>query len=119
MCKAKYPRQPDKRDAMFKQKNCRTVAPQPLFEYRPTHSMTGHAVIKYSTCPPNLFNSGTLNLINMVNSFAEGLMPYSGGLLEQPAKFVEVMELVHNLKEEYNTEQTKKMDKYNGKRGKR
>lgn len=118
LCKQKYPRQPEKKEAMFKQKLCREIADRPRFSYKPTHSMAGNLTIKYSTCPANLFNSGTLSLINMVGSFNEGIMPYEGGLFEQPAKFVEVMELVHNLKEEYNSEQDKKLSKYNGKRSK-
>ena len=117
MCKAKYPRQPEKREAMFEQKSCKKLAPKTRFSYKPKHSMAGNLTVGYSTCPANLFNSGTLSLINMVNDYDKGVLPYSGGVFEQPAKFVEVMELVHNLKEEYNQEQEKKLSKY-GKRSK-
>lgn len=115
-CKRKYPRDNVKQDALFKQKSCREIRNEPQFKYKATYSMEGSPNIMFNTCVANFKNSGAVEFINIEKSFSEGVMPFSGGILEQPSKFVELMELVHNLKIEHQKEMEKKLEKYNGRK---
>lgn len=100
-CKVKHRGSEKRQELLFKQKNCREIAPNPNMQYNPEHTMKGSARILYHTCPANFNNSGTAVLINYLDQYSKGIMPYAGGLLEQPAKFVEIMDLVHNLNSEH------------------
>ncbi len=114
-CKNKYSGSKERQDLLFKQKNCKKIAPQPSLKYKPEHSMSGSAVILYSTCPANFKNIGTTILINHYSKYKTGIMPYSGGIMEQPAKFVEVMDLVQNLIEELETKKEITAKRFNSK----
>lgn len=54
----------------------------------------------------------------MHGSFENGILGYAGGILEQPAKYVEAMQLVDNLMAEHERELYDKAAK-NAKRAKR
>lgn len=112
ICKKKYIREPKKQELLFKQNACKDEMPMPVLKYTPTHTMSGYTPILYNRCPANFSDFGYMEIINLYSHYAKGIMPYDGGLLNQPAKFVEVMELVHNLIEEKQFEQQEKLKKY-------
>jgi len=115
VCQKKYPGQPEKLKAMLNQKACAEIKANPALRYKGNHGMLGAPDIVYYKCPANFQDNGARKYMMLYENYEKGLMPYYGGVLEQPAKFVELMELVHNLKNEYQTtrdEQLKKYSKY-------
>lgn len=116
MCKNKYARIPDRQKQYQTKKGCFETYPNSLLQYSPNHSMKGHAKILYNHCPARFFNAGVAGLISYNDKFQSGIMPFDGGYYEQPAKFVEIMDLVHNLINEYKSEQQKTLDKHGRKR---
>ncbi len=111
-CKLKYRGSQKRQDALFKQKACTFISENPSVKYTPNHSMKGSPKIVYYTCPANLKNIGTVDLINMSRAYKEGIMPYEGGIMQQPSKFVEVMDLVHNLIDEADKDKNETLKKY-------
>lgn len=99
-CKARH-RDPERAKTAFKQKACTFINENPVMRYQATNAMNGCADITYNTCPSNFVDGGTVSLINLIYQYEKGIMPYTGGLLEQPAKLVETMDLVHNLMNEH------------------
>lgn len=53
--------------------------------------------ISYSKCPGNFYNVGYALLLDVHKNFRKGVMAYPGGLLDQPAKFIEAMNLIENI----------------------
>ena len=74
--------------------------------------MGGAAKISYKTCIANFKDFGVVDLISFHEQYEKGIMPYAGGYMEQPSKFVEIMDLVHNLKSEYGSEKEALLKKY-------
>jgi hypothetical protein len=71
------------------------------------------------TCPGNFYDYYAQNIINLYMKYREGIMPYSGGLAEQPAKIVEAFRLLDNLVELQRLKEEKKQQRLgNGKRSK-
>lgn len=52
-------------------------------------------------------------LVNIHNMFEKGVMPFAGGLLEQPAQVVEFMNMITKLKLDNEIEQQKELEKKN------
>lgn len=104
-CKIKYKNRPEMQEKLFEQKLCRETSTIHRFVSKTRHLMLGYPVVKFFTCPANLQDNHVFGLIKAHSMYENGIMPYAGGLLEQPAKFVEVMDLVHNLKESHKMEQ--------------
>jgi hypothetical protein len=69
----------------------------------------------FSTCPSNLYSPLILECINMLSRWRNGEQFYNSGLFEYPAKFVELMQLIDNVTEEYQAAEQAKVKKYNGK----
>lgn len=72
-----------------RQKACFTPRDREIVNY--------NGSIKYFTCPSNHYNAGTSRLIDMFRHFQQGVLPFEGGLLDQPAKIIEVFRIVENL----------------------
>lgn len=53
-----------------------------------------------------------VELINFSRKFESGQLYYPGTMSDQPAKFVEAMELIHNLFNEHEQSVRKKLGKY-------
>lgn len=112
LCKVKYAKDQKKQELLFKQNACREEMPTPVLKYTPTHTMSGYTPILYKRCPANYADFGYMAIINLYHQYEKGIMPYEGGLLNQPAKFVDLMDLVHNLIEEKQFEHQEKIKKY-------
>lgn len=72
-----------------KKKFCTIQKSTPVTDY--------HGVIKYFKCPGNFTNSGYRMVIEAYRRFQDGVLPYTGGYFEQPAKIVEAFELISGL----------------------
>ena len=72
----------------------------PVDIYTPEFSCTGNPKINYYTCIGNYFFNQWAKLINFYPDYSKGVLPFVGGAFDMPAKFVDVMDLVHNLIEE-------------------
>ena len=116
VCKAKYKSTPDRDFKNRKRKGCFDIYPTPLMSYRPQHSMIGYRKINYFKCVSYFYNSACAEWINYLERFKSGIMPFPGSELDQPAKFVELMELVDNLNIEHRAIIEDRAKKY-GKQG--
>lgn len=107
-CKRKYKTDPEKdrknREAMA----CNYYAQKPRHQYKPDFNNKGNPKILYYNCIGNHYYGQWASIINYYPQYKDGILPFSGGLMEQPAKFVEVMDLVHNLIRENEQETERK-----------
>ncbi len=71
-------------------RGCKEEAPAPVFE------MDGE---KYYRCPLKLIRKETLEYVRFHRFFQMGYLPNAGGLLEQPAKFLNAIEVIENAKQ--------------------
>lgn len=115
-CLKRYPRDKKRQDKHQERLGC-DGSVDPKLEYRPTHSMEGYPKIRYSKCIGNLFCQTSLELINFHPRWERGEFMHEGGYFKQPAKFVEAMNLVHNLIDQQQKETEQRLSKY-GKRSK-
>jgi hypothetical protein len=112
VCTTKYKSEPDKQARLFQNQSCKQIKEKPLFVYRPeTNFMAGQRKIDYFTCIGNLYSPYWASIINYYEKYSKGIMPYSAGYFELPAKFVEVMDLVHNLISENELVQKQKLER--------
>lgn len=115
-CKVKYNRMPERQNKYQERKGCFGQMQNVVQQYRPKHAMKGRSKILYYKCPALFYNSHVADLINYSASWEKGIMPYEGSYMSQPAKFVELMELVNNLMSEHREEIAQKEANY-GKQG--
>lgn len=72
--------------------------------------------LEFYTCPCNFKNRKFGFFSTAVSAYEKGILPFPGSLSEQPAKAMEALILLSNLKEEFKLElQTKQRDKNNRK----
>jgi len=92
---------------------CNYFSNKPRHAYTPGHNNFGNPKVNYFNCIGNHFYARWSTLINYYPDYKDGIMPFSGGKFEQPSKFVDVMDLVHNLikENEKNIEQQEKLRK--------
>jgi len=114
-CKRKYRSDGDKWTKHRMHMACNYFADKPRHEYRPDGCNIGNPKILYTKCVGNYYNGFWADIINYYPQYEKGLLPFEGSLMNQPAKFVEVMSLVHNLVSEKETEKAKQA-KNNGTR---
>lgn len=78
--------------------------PKPIIHYN-------HRIDCY-TCPGNLYEHSVENLLYIHSKFEQGIMPYGGTLMDQPAKFIQSMQLIDavnsRIKEELKKKNTRK-----------
>lgn len=83
-----------------KRKSCFTKKTKEVVNY--------NGVIKYFVCPSNFFNPAYSQLIDMFRLFQRGVLPFEGGLFDQPSKIIEVFSLLENLDAERNRDLERK-----------
>jgi hypothetical protein len=66
---------------------------------------------EFYICPCSLINEKIFSYIQMTQLFKKGVMPFSGGYLEQPAPIIELIEKVNILLDEEEQRQMKKSSK--------
>lgn len=67
--------------------------------------------ITFQTCPVNFYSQAFAVYIDLFRHFENGILPFKGGLLEQPNKIMEVFNLIESLKIERSNERQKKQEK--------
>lgn len=98
----------DKWDRQKEAMACGYVADKPRHQYTPDFNNKGNPSILYKNCIGNHYYGKWASIINYYNMYEKGIMPFKGGLMDQPAKFVEIMDLVHNLIKENEQEVQRK-----------
>lgn len=98
-CKLRYGF--DYRDS---KKACNTQRPTPIVEYK--------KLIKYFKCPSAFHNPSAIVIFELYNQSKNGIMPYSGGFLEQPSKVMDCFRLFDSLEAEYVKELQDKAKKW-------
>jgi len=90
---------------------CNYYASKSRHFYLPSANNTGNPRINYKKCIGNEYNGFWASLINYFPKYDKGLLPFDGSIMDQPAKFVEAMGLVHNLIIEKDNEREQKARK--------
>lgn len=93
-----------------KAKGCWSVSENPINFFH-FETLRGMPKIKFYKCIGNFVSPYFKTLINEADFFEKGIFHYPGTLNDQPAKFVEVMNLIHNLKRDYESEINKKVNR--------
>lgn len=88
-------------------KGCTTKNEKPVGKWREE--------ITYFTCPVNFYRRDYAMYIDMFRHFESGVLPFNGGLLEQPSKIIEVFSLIESLKIENELDRLEKQKKANKK----
>lgn len=68
--------------------------------------------IKYFLCPSNFYNPGFAMLLDMFRLFRQGVLPFDGGLFNQPAKVIDCFNLLENLSYEHQKDIHEKAQKW-------
>ena len=71
--------------------------------------------IEYKTCLGNFYDSSVYYLIELFLKYRDGVMPFPGSLSEQPAKIIEVFQIIEQKYREWEKE--KQQEKNNGRQG--
>jgi hypothetical protein len=116
-CKVKYPRDKDRQHKHQERKGCFSTYPKPIQRYRGEQGTPMHTATKinYMRCPAQIYSAYWASFINLQINYENGIMPFSGNSLDQPAKIVEAFNLIHNLREETKIKHEQTLSKY-GKR---
>lgn len=85
-------------------KFCQTKKPSKLFEINET--------FKFYRCPGNWYNSGYALMIEAYRHFMGGTLPFSGGLMDQPAKTIEIFQFIENVEAERKREEARVRKKW-------
>lgn len=80
---------------------------------RPSKSIVRYAPFELRTCPCTFQNRASFcELWALFDPFERlGVLPFSGGLAEQPAKVVEAFSILRSLKQDYDLQQLKAANK--------
>lgn len=104
-CLTKYASRKDGEEmteAMRKAKGCREVKEAAL------HSLGDE--ITFRTCPGNFYRPQVVSLLEASRKFEAGVMPYAGGLMDQPNKVVEIFGVMTAHRMERQAAEQKKAD---------
>ena len=118
-CKRRYSSDPYKWGKHREHMACNYTTEKPRHSYKPAHVNQGNPSVMYNKCIGNYYGAFWSNLINYYPQYEKGLLPFEGSLMNQPSKFVEVMELVHNLIREKDNEKEQQAKRNGTRQGKR
>lgn len=65
----------------------------------------------YTKCAGNFYHQGFAQLLDVHRLFRKGILVNDGGLMEQPAKYLDLMNLIESFVVEKEIEQLKKSAK--------
>ena len=99
-CFKKYKHEPIRREQYEKNMSCKVIEKEPRHFYKPNKNNIGNPKINFKHCIGNYFNQYYSFWINYHANFEKGMLPFKGTYLEQPSKFVDLMNLVDNLMKE-------------------
>lgn len=90
----------EKRDT---KKGCNSPLSTPVAKY--------NDYVTFYRCPGALRSGSMREVIDLHRQWEQGILPFEGGLLDQPAKFIEAMKLVDALKFEHQKDLEEKAKK--------
>lgn len=97
-CQSKYSNRTDAQEMLAKVKRVKGCEiPHKVAVHRITQCGVR---LNYASCIGNFFSFSAMNWISFYNSFENGVMPFSGGYMDQPSKFIDVMNVVGSYKQE-------------------
>jgi hypothetical protein len=70
----------------------------------------------YYKCPGNFYNPGFGQLIDLHRMYRKGVLFSAGGLMEQPAKYLDAMNFIEGLITQKEIDQMQKASKKNGRK---
>jgi hypothetical protein len=90
---------------------CSVAATADVFHYKRTYF--------WDRCPANMWNGAYQELISSYRHFERGLLPFPGGLMDQPAKLIECFDLIESLilEDKKNRQEQQMAQAKRGKRG--
>lgn len=105
-CLHKHRGRPDE-EAMLaasqESKACRTIRPTPFLN-------DAKREIFFSTCPGNFFFPEVIHWIDAYRRFEAGHLPFEGGYMDQPAKLIELFQVIGAHFEEKRAAERKKLE---------
>jgi hypothetical protein len=113
-CKLRHKGDQQRRKKLEEAMACDYMAKSNRHQYLPDHCNKGNPAIKYNKCIGNYYFGQWTTLINYYPKWEQGILPYDGGYFDQPLKFVEAMELVHNLISENTASKESKNNQLKG-----
>lgn len=72
-------------------------------------------IFSFTLCPGNFYSSAYGSLVDIHRQFRKGVLANGGGLMDQPAKYIDIMNLIENLISQKEMDALKESVK-NGKR---
>lgn len=95
------------------EKRLRSLAEAKGCDWRVSKGSVRYYPFELRTCPCNFHDRSTFcEIWTLFEPFERlGVLPFRGGLADQPAKVVEVFSILRNLKQEYDTQQLKAANK--------
>lgn len=97
-CQSKHSNRPDAQAILDKSKKIKgCTQPLPVAIHKISQGQTR---LNYSSCIGNFFSFSAMSWINFYNSFEQGVMPFGGGYMDQPSKFIDVMNIVGSYKQD-------------------
>lgn len=104
-CKKLYPE-----IRRIEQKGCGKPIARAIFKRRDIH---------FYKCPSNFYSGLVANLVASASHFDKGILPYKGGLMDQPNKIIEAYSLISSLRKEDEIAFQKKMQSELARKSKR
>ena len=103
LCKEKTPSQ----EARDKRKGCAIEATRVIgaLGQGDRHSTT----FELTRCPANFWDGFAQEFISIYRLFERGVLPFSGGVMDQPAKLIQAMAIIEGLDLKEKAEQQKRM----------
>lgn len=86
-----------------KLKGCSSALNNPVAKYKDQ--------INFYKCPSNYYSNYVVEIMPMARHLENGLLPYSGGLMDQPSKLIELLNLINSLRLEDEIDRLEKQTK--------
>jgi len=80
-------------------RGCNADAPYPIYE------LDGEPIMR---CPLKLIKPETYTYLRFYGHYKQGFLPNEGGLLDQPLKYLQAMEVIHAAMNEMHIEEMRK-----------
>jgi hypothetical protein len=84
-------------------KGCATELSKPIGDWK--------KIISYTMCPANFYQGGHAKWIDLFRQYERGLLPFTGGIADQPNKAIELFNLIESLVIENRIEIQERMKK--------
>lgn len=108
-----------KKEETREARGCSKPVKQAVSSWDFSNTKTSLTKVWFYRCPTNFKNNQIGALINQLSRWKQNQPFYEGGLMNYPSKFVDLMDLLDNISEEYKAAESAKVSKYNGRSSKR